>query len=367
MKCEDAAEFVSALYDGERIPREAAEHLGQCEACRVRLNAYSAIGTELRRAPSLDEPTEVKTVPWGEQERARSSWWHKGSETMRIPRFAFALMLAAIFLLSSGLVLVRARPRAAGSVLWLISRLPPDGRIFHCPLATDGEPGSDGCGNYGNLPHAGMLSVNIRFLRREGERIALGVKARYENPPPNFTGDAWDRLKEVPEETVWIEPGTKQELSVAGLGAIEMTGEFMDHKPPGFFAPQATVDPQAQEFRIASPVLIRGKQVVFNFAGASSTGVGPDARVAIYWPGEGRYLISAAPFKDAVEGRVDVSQITFSLEDQDYVLLTAVPVTRSKHVWVKREPEFKPSKHFPGGTDDHGMMGWEGPSEFTKE
>jgi hypothetical protein len=370
MKCEDAAEFVSALYDGERIPREAAEHLGECEPCRVRLNAYSAIGAELRRVARLEEPTDdLKTGRWEEQERIRLSWWNKGRETMPIPKFAFALMLGAISLLSGGLVLVRARPGEPGPVLWLTSKLLPDGTTFHCALATDGRPDSDGCGHYGHLPHAGLLSVNVRFVRREGERVELGVKTRYENPPPIFTApySSADRLKDVAEESVWIEPGAKQEVVVAGLGQIELTGEFMDHKPPAFFGTGDTVDPQANQFRIVAPVLLRGKEVVFNFAGASSSGVSPNAGVAIYWPGEGRYLMSAAPFKDAVEGRVDVSQITFSLEGQDYVLLTAVPVTRSKRVWIKREPEYRPSEHIPGATDDQGMLGGESAGEFPKE
>jgi hypothetical protein len=163
------------------------------------------------------------------------------------------------------------------------------------------------------------------------------VKTRYENPRPHDSGPSEDRLNDVSEETVWIEPETKQGVLVTGLGAIEMTGAFMYHKPPLFFALEDTVDPQPREFRIVSPVLIRGKEVVFNFAGASSTGTSPEANVVIYWPGEGRYLISAAPFKGAVSGRVNVSQIEFSLQGQEYTLCTAVPVTRSEHVWVKRE------------------------------
>jgi hypothetical protein len=364
MRCEDAAEFVSALYDGARIPREAAEHLGTCKVCQESMSAYATLGAEMRRAASLEE-TATKARSWEKQESTQSSWWRKSRETMRIPRFAFALMLAAIFLLSGGLVLVRARPGAGGSVLWLVAKL-PDGKGFHCPLDTDGEPGSDGCGNYGMVSHAGLLSVNIRFLRREGERVALGVQTRYENPPPHFTGLSADRLKDVAEETVWIEPETKQEVPVTGLGRIELTGAFIDHKPPLFFAPEDTVDPQAQEFRIVSPVLVRGKEVVFNFAGASSTGITPEANVVIYWPGEGRYLISAAPFKGAVEGRVNVSQVEFSLEGQDYTLLTAVPITRSEHVWVKHEAGYLPSKRRPGADDSNGFLGGESSNEFPK-
>jgi hypothetical protein len=170
----------------------------------------------------------------------------------------------------------------------------------------------------------------------------------------------------VPEETVWIEPETKQEFPVAGLGSIEMTGVFMDHKPPLFFTPEDTVDPQPQEFRIVSPVLIRGKEMVFNFAGASSTGISAEANVEIYWPGEGRYLISATPFQGAVEARVNVSQIDFSLEGQEYTLLTAVPITRSEHVWIKHEAAYRPSERTPGRDDSTGSIGSKISKQFPK-
>jgi hypothetical protein len=365
MRCEDAAEFVSALHDGERIPREAAEHVGTCEVCQKSMSTYATLGAEMRRVASLEETKELEAGSWEPQKRSLSNWWNKGRETIRIPRFAFALMLAAIFLLLGGLALVRARPGRAGSVLWLVTKL-PDGRTFHCPLDTDGEPGSDGCGNYGMVSHAGLLSVTIRFLRREGERVALGVQTRYENPPPHFTGPSADRLKDVAEETIWIEPETKQEVPVTGLGHLEMTGAFIDHKPPLFFTPEDTVDPQAQEFRIVSPVLVRGKEVVFNFAGASSTGISPEANVEIYWPGEGRYLISATPFKGAVEAQVNVSQIDFNLEGREYTLLTAVPITRSEHVWVKHEAEYLPSKRTPGADDSNGFIGSESLRDFPQ-
>jgi predicted anti-sigma-YlaC factor YlaD len=53
MRCEDAEEFVSALCDGERIPREAAEHIGECEKCRTWLQDYAMLGAELRRTASF--------------------------------------------------------------------------------------------------------------------------------------------------------------------------------------------------------------------------------------------------------------------------------------------------------------------------
>lgn len=123
---------------------------------------------------------------------------------------------------------------------------------------------------------------------------------------------------------------------------------------------------KAGEFRIVSPVLIRGNEVVFNDAGASTTG-DASTGVSIYWPGEGRFLISTKPFKGAVEGSVFESQIKFNADGQEYVLLTAVPVTRAAHLWITHEPGYKPSAHYPGERDDGGMLGGADPSEFPKE
>lgn len=364
MKCQDAAAFVSALCDGERIPREAAEHLGACEACTGRLNSYAAIGAELRRVATLEEPMNLRDGVWDERQAVLLRWWREARESMRIPRFAFASMLGAILLLSGGLVMVRARPITTGTVLWLAMKLPPDGKVFHAALATDGPPGSDGFGHFSHVPAGGIFSLGVRFLHRQRDRVELGVKARYENPSPDVSGPAADRLLGITEQSLWIEPGRHEAISVPGLGSIEFAGDFIDHKPPSFFSLEDTVDPKADEFRIVSPVLIRGREVVFNFAGASS--MGPN-RVSIYWPGEGRFLFSSAPFKDAVKGSAFESQITFSIAGQEYVLLTAVPVTRATNVWIKHEPRFKPSQHNADASDSEGALGGEGPSDFNEE
>ena len=60
MKCEEAAEFVSALCDGESIPPVAAEHIGACETCRGRMKEYAEIDAELRRLASLESRTEAR-------------------------------------------------------------------------------------------------------------------------------------------------------------------------------------------------------------------------------------------------------------------------------------------------------------------
>ena len=78
MKCDEAAEFVSALRDGESIPPAAAEHVGACEACQARLKEYGEIGTELRRVAALESPPEARARTWKTKQGIKWSWWEKG-------------------------------------------------------------------------------------------------------------------------------------------------------------------------------------------------------------------------------------------------------------------------------------------------
>ena len=356
MKCEDAAEFVSALHDGERIPREAAEHLGECETCQGRLETYSRMSAEMRRMASLDEATELSAGQWSSKERMRRSWWSKGRQPVQIPRLAFALMLAVIFLLSGGLVLVRARPNLGGPVLLLTYKIPQTGKSVRLAITTDANPETNHR-SYNTGNSSGVLYFSVRFVSKVGERVELSVKSAYKKP----VGDAKEHdvkdLPEATEETIWISPGENKEILVAGFGPIELSGEFMDHVPALLLSPEETLDPKTNELRIVSPVLVRGKEVVFNGAGSWSIGSGDDdLAVMIYLPSDGRYLISTAPFTGAVEASVGLGQIKFNLQGRDYLLLTAMPTTRSEHVWVTHEPRYRLSQHMKGEPDDREMF-----------
>src|SRR5207302_1094023 len=131
------------LCDGEKISREAARHIGVCQACQARLNAYSMMGAELRRVASLQEEAELKAGSWVQVPRVRLDWWQKGRATMRIPTFAFALMLGLILVLSSRLVLVRARVGAGAEPVLVVTlkippaaNIPPEARIERCSFLT---------------------------------------------------------------------------------------------------------------------------------------------------------------------------------------------------------------------------------------
>jgi len=359
MKCEDAAEFVSALHDGERIPREAAEHLGGCKECRDRMSEYSAAGAELRRMASLEYYAEPRVGTWTNEQRISTKWWQKAGQMMRIPRFAFALMMCAILVLSGGLAMQRARAGSAGPILRLRAKPPGGEKAFDCYMPPKEETRQN-CGEFRFVAPNGNLSIGVRFIQREGQRSQVGVKAVYDNPYPKWMlgRPSNERLTDVAEEKIWVEPGETQTIAIAGLGSMEITAEYIDHMPPFPFSPDDTIDVKPNVFRLTAPVLLRGKEVVFNFGGASSEfDDKPGSGDAVYWPGEGRFLFSLRPFPGAAEGKVAGSQVEFQMEGYTYTLLTGVPPTSAEHVWMKHEPDYKPSQRDSHMKDDAGFLG----------
>ena len=352
MKCEEAAEFASRLCDGQVIPREVAEHIGTCEACRTRLNAYAAIGAELRRVASLEQPISLTLAQWEKGQRVRRNWWQVGRATMSIPRFAFVSMLVLILVLSGGLVLVRARAAQGGSTLLLHFTLIPKGKTGECWLTTDDNARTNQCGFATDVPPGGMVGLMFRFISRAGDRTQLGVKANYK---PHSGGFHFiNDFKDVTEKTISVDREQQAQIEVPGLGQFQLTAAYTNHLSAAWGRPYATIEPRKDEFRVVAPVLIRGNEVICNLSdnGNSIDDGDPDATLMIYYPGEGRYLISRVPFEGAVEGTVRHGQIRFTLDGQDYLLLSAVPILNAEHAWVSHDPQYKLSEHLKGASDD---------------
>lgn len=114
--------------------------------------------------------------------------------------------------------------------------------------------------------------------------------------------------------------------------------------------------PPKNRFGVVDPVLIRGNQVVCDLSanGYSIDDGDADAALMIYCPGEGRYLISSVPFEGAVEGAAKMAQIRFTVDGEDYLLISGMPILRSSHVWVSHDPEYRISDHIQaaGASDD---------------
>jgi len=348
MKCDEAAEFVSRLCDGQVVPREVAKHIGTCEVCRARLSAYSAIGAELRRIASLEQPRALKETRWANRQRVPARWWRKGWQVMRVPRLVFAALVVVIVVLGSSLVMIKARARTQETVLMLTLKL-PDGKSERCPL-------SIGNGNF--APCAGIgrgYFYQVRPIAKDGDRIEMGVRLGSFTPhdtPGVLTLDGL--LNGVQEIQYWFEPGEELEIPFPGSGTVVITGEFIDHMPSLFpTEPDEPLDPKPGELRFVSPVLLRGKEVVGDLEGAGTTVNQENQGIEFYVPIEGLYHISLSPLKGGVKGRVRQSRVSFEWNGEAYAFLLAAPVTRSEHVWILLDANYRPS----GNAVQHAFLG----------
>jgi hypothetical protein len=272
---------------------------------------------------------------------------------MRIPRFAFVLMLGVIFVLSGGLALVKARTGGNGPLLWLTFRIPPKGDVMHLSATTDHEAEM---GSFGVARLPGHMWISVRFIKREGERVQLAIKTVYHEPglrEPNGC-TAHEALKNIQASEYWLEPETLINIPIEGLGSMEISGEFVDHVPTTQ-NPKATLDPAQGEFRFMSPVLIRDNQVLLNLTGMSALETVQDA-VMLYSPDVGRFIFSPLPIPGAVEGRLQSSEISFTVGGKGYLLLTGAPITQAQHVWVLLQPDWRPTSQPNPSARDHRML-----------
>lgn len=53
----------------------------------------------------------------------------------------------------------------------------------------------------------------------------------------------------------------------------------------------------------------------------------------------------------AVEGSVHLGQVAFAMERHNYLLLTSMPITVSDQLWIKHEPDFRPSERMVRQSD----------------
>jgi hypothetical protein len=226
MKCDEVAEYVSAVCDGQTIPREAAEHVGQCESCRTRLSEYVELGVELRRIASLESVGQTKVNRWQQNPRTVAGWWRRGWETMRIPRFAFALLVVMVVVLTCSLVVQNVRAHTRGRVLMLVAK-PAQGHTLICSLSA----GDRGMCKFAQMEGAesGRGLYELRAIADNGASFELGIRsARIYHQPSK------DEVDQLPETTYTFRPGETLHVDVPGAGDLAINGEVWDHYPsPG--------------------------------------------------------------------------------------------------------------------------------------
>lgn len=337
MICNDAAEYVSALCDGETVPLAAAQHIASCPECQVRLSDYLALSAELRRAASLELAGAVSSARWTKPQNRLATWWQKGWGTMRVPKLAFAVLIAGVVVLASALAVTKARAHNTGTVV-LLSMAGPNGPLgADCPLSTQ-DKNKAMCSWYGHIGSQ-FLAYKVRLLSRDGSRVLLGIRTLsypLASGPRDLSSFANDN---EPGKKVWFEPGEPLKIDVPSVGTLTLKGQWLDHVPI-----LGALDPAPNELRLGRPLLLKDN-VVF---GDLSSSIGsyysqddPDLAIVIYVQGQGRFVLSELPMKGAVEAQVAFNRISFETAGHSWQLVSGVPVCRSGHLWVLYQPHYQ--------------------------
>jgi len=292
------------------------------------MQEYAALGAELRRVAS-EAADEVGPGVWRNTSRTPRNWWKSWRESMRIPRFAFALMVIAVIALTAGLVLVRAkekhrwfqfevRDRDGKRIVVAIFPANPEGNLYDPTEAA--MPGSDG-----------TIAFMIRILGQNQGMERLGVRARW--VPPRTLDNSWAVLHSLPEREFECVPGKRLAIQVDGYGALQVDCQFHEKLPESV---RTGLYPLDDVFRIIPPVVfLRGDHLLSKAEFGGGEYLANRGYFAYHVPKVGWYLVSTKPIDGAVEGQIRGNQIEFKMGDQPYLILAAAPITfgRAK-VWV---------------------------------
>ncbi len=352
MNCNDAAEFVSALCDGETIPPEAAHHVGACSECQARLRDYLSTGAELRRVASLEHAAPIPPFDTQTTIRSRTSLWQRGWETMRIPKLAFVSMILGLLALASSLAVIKVRARSEGTVLSLTTDVGHDKPVI-CALSTVDQSQKQ-CEYFGTN-NGKPVGYQWKLLARDGDRVQIEFRSRMYSAVTGGQSFGPSDLDHEPAQQTWLHPGETLTLNAPGIGNVHVTGEWLDHMPmlPPLGA-EERFDPAPAELRFLSPLLLRDKEVVGDLEGAAAKMDKPQEAAWVYFPREGSFIISVSHMEGSREAIANMNRVSFDEDGRSYTFITGSPVSREKRVWVLHQPDFEPEA--PQAAD-HAFLG----------
>jgi hypothetical protein len=329
--CDNPDELLSALYDGESVPAEFAQHVDTCPNCRARLRDYSHIGAELRLMASLAASAPIPQI------RPRRSKFFRLAGKTSIPKFALAAAAALFIVMTVGLVQLHARQ---SNPLWFQFTLTE--KSSTAPgFPRVAQAGYDQKTAAGYAPDT-FVGTRVVVSAVESDHVQLAIRSRlYQKANANDLPLSAD-LKDIGSRVFTYYPGQSLEIPVEGGGTLVLKGTILDHKPR-FMENGIPLDPGPNEIILGSPVLISDDKVLTNEKGANTIQDGPDRAAVLYVPGVGLLKFALRSFPGAIEGKANWGRLEFKLGNQAYTLLTASPICggdQPRTVWISSNPNF---------------------------
>jgi hypothetical protein len=329
--CDNPDELLSALYDGEPVPTEFAQHVNTCPNCRARLRDYSHIGAELRLIASLTASAPVPQI------RPRRSKFFDLAGKMSIPKFALAAAAALFTVMTVGLVQLHARQ---SNPLWFQFTLTEKGSAQRA-FPEVARAGYDNYSAGGNGQT--VIGWHVVVSQVQNGQVELAIRTHVYHQVTNADDLHLETdLKDISGHTLIYTPGEPLEIPVEGGGTLVLQGMIVDHKPR-FMEMGIPLDPGPNEIILSSPVLISGDKVLTNEKGASTIQDGPDRAAVLYVSGVGLLKFALQPFPGAIAGKASWGRLEFKLGSKDYTLLTASQICggdQPRTVWISNNPNF---------------------------
>lgn len=331
MNCQEVAMFVSALYDGENVPRTAAEHIFTCERCRSQLKTYSEVGVELRLAASQQE--EPVRTPAALLARARTRGacpeaflWQR----IPVPHYVVLTMLCLLAISIAAIPLVRAQTKPR----WFLFGLTAN--EHRTPLFW--IPSTDGYHDQQILTYAGpqnaiVVRIAVKHVAEHG--VSLWVRARRYADFQDIPAEplAWEGAVEVT-----YAPRQIIDIPVEGGGTVHLLGRIEDHQPQIAWGEPMELD--ENQFIVRSPVLVSNHTWIGELQGATAVAAADHECVQLRAGPSGRFLFALHPFSGAVEGKVNWGELIFTWEGIPYRLVSPAPISggeQPRRAWIRRD------------------------------
>lgn len=334
MNCQEAELHISALYDGEPVPPDAAQHISACESCRRVLNDYSRMGAELRLAAIIGPAQLPPLLP--PRRNFFDFWWRR----VPVPRLALAALIACLVLATTAVSLVHAQSKP----LWFRFGY-GFGKNVGSPyiLAKAGYNQMGVATEWINENQIGVL-LRVNVVSISTDDVVLRCRAVPAPTTPTAAGARVVPPKDgVPLDAapiVHYKPGQALAIPVEGGSTVYLKGEVFDHEPKIAFG--FPLDPGPGQFMIRSPVLISSNEILGDNQGITAI-ASKDYPVIRFLAGShGTYLFALRPFPGAVQGKLEWGEITFKLDNEQYRLIAPAPMTggdQPRPVWVSYNPE----------------------------
>ena len=331
MNCNEAEAYLSALYDGEAVPAEVAQHVAGCGECRKVLADYAQMGAEMRLAAAVESPhlPPLKLEP---RTHTLAFLWKR----IAVPRAALATLIAAVVLAPIGVSLLRAQSRP----LWFqfAFGLDPNEQSNSYTVAKAGYDSSFGLLALHNGAPIG-LNMQIRVLDLSENDAVLRVRAIAGQITPEGRLNQVKRISLDHTPDVHYRPGDVLPIPIEGGGTVYIKGQIFDHQPKIAFG--YPLEAPGGQLVVRWPVLMKSHELLADMTGATSTYDKPDRVLSLGAGTNGVFRFALHPFPGAVQGEAEWGEINFKLDGEDYRLIAAAPITGGDQpapVWVRRDP-----------------------------